>query len=106
MIHLAFEFSPGRQPLSGSSDLLSLLLAPMLRPRNTDEAPWIELLPRQHAGVTKASAERCLEFLEPTEIIEVGPSIARLISAQPIKHGFNVQSWASCDRIVDARGLG
>lgn len=71
MIHLAFEFSPGRQPLSGSSDLLSLLLAPMLRPRNTDEAPWIELLPRQHAGVTKARAERCLEFLEPTEIIEV-----------------------------------
>ena len=71
MIHLAFEFSPRRQPLSGSSNLMSLLLAPMLRPKNTDGAPGIELLPRQHKGVTKAIAQRCLEFLDSTELYEV-----------------------------------
>ena len=68
MAHLAFEFTPTNAILGGSSQLLSLLLAPILKPRDTDTSPWFEPLQSQSSGTTRATSRQCLDFLESSDL--------------------------------------
>ena len=71
MVHMAFEFQPNRRFLEGTSPRLGLLNAPMLKPKDPAEFPWLELLPCQGPGTTRESAESCLNFLEGSALSEV-----------------------------------
>ena len=76
MVHMAFEFEPSAKLLSGTSDRLALLLAPILRPTNPYGEPWVELLPEQCPGVTRDTASRCLNFLEPQVVAHIVDALA------------------------------
>ena len=71
MVHLAFEFTPGKNPLGGYWNLPSLLMAPILRPKYPGESPWLELLPEQCPGITRQSAGSCLDYLETNRVAEI-----------------------------------
>ena len=71
MVHMAFEFCPNPKVLSGISDRLRLLSAPILRPKSPSREPWVELLPDQCPGVTRVNAGQNLDFLEPHVVHEV-----------------------------------
>ena len=75
MVHMAFEFQPNAEVLSGTSDRLPLLLAPILRPKSPCGAPWVELLPEQCSGVTRDTASQCLDFLELQVVVEIVSSL-------------------------------
>ncbi len=71
MVHMAFEFRPNPTILSGSSDRLSLLSAPLLCTKSPSEEPWVHLLPHQSPSATRESLERSLDFLGPQVVREI-----------------------------------
>ena len=71
MVHLAFEFTPGQNPLGGYWNLPSLLMAPILRPKDPGNPPWLELLGDQCPGITQESAGSCLNYLETNRVAEI-----------------------------------
>ena len=76
MVHMAFEFCPNPSILSGTSDLLSLLSAPILCTKSPSEEPWVNLLPNQCPGVTRDNAGRSLDFLEAQVVCKILKSLA------------------------------
>lgn len=71
MVHMAFEFEPNPAVLSGPSDLLRLLQAPILRPKDPHGVPWVELLEEQCPGVTRHTVSQCLDFLDPQIVSQI-----------------------------------
>ena len=76
MVHMAFEFCPNPRILSGTSDRLSLLSAPILRPESPSGEPWVKLLPNQCPGVTRGNVGQSLDFLQPQVVREVLSTLA------------------------------
>ena len=71
MVHMAFELLPNPRVLSGTSDRLSLLSAPILCTKNPSGEPWFHLLREQCPAVTPDSVRMSLDFLEPQAVREI-----------------------------------